>query len=383
MSYSPSPDHPLTQAFPYFPKEEQQILLEEFREILNGMLSMGPRLQKFEERFSAHCGTRHAVAYPSCSSSLEAALIALGLQPGDEVLVPVQTFIATGMAVHLTGGVPVFTEVDTDSFAMDFEDAWARVTNRTRGAIVVHFGGLITPGLEKFCQKMQSSGRFVIEDCAHAHGSSLSGHPAGSIGDAGCFSFFPTKMMTTGEGGMLVTSRDDVAAIARSLQNLGQDMESSHELYIRPGRNNRVTEITAAMGLSQLRTLPAFLESRNRVAQQFTDKLIASGLYQPMLPSAGARSSYWKYIAVAAEPFDREKLRLLLAKDSIVVNWAYDPLLHLQPVCRDLFGCRPGMLPRSEELAGRHLCLPIHQNMRVEDAAFVTERLLLHSAEVL
>src|SRR5258705_132663 len=211
MSYEHDPAHPLTTAFPYFPPEEQDWLSNELREILNGQLAMGPRVARFEQEFAAYCGRPHGIAFPSCTSSMEAALLALGVRPGDELLVPVETFIATGMVVSLVGAQPIFTEIDPQTFAMDFEDAWSRITERTRGAIVVHFGGFISPELPQFVKRMQESGRFVIEDAAHAPGAELNGRRAGSLADAGCFSFYPTKIMTTGEGGMLVTARDDVA----------------------------------------------------------------------------------------------------------------------------------------------------------------------------
>src|SRR6188474_1330861 len=196
-NYEPDPNHPLTTAFPYFPPEEQAWLGQQLHEILNGQLAMGPRVKEFEQAFAAYCGSHFAVAFPSCTSSMEAALIALGVGPGDEVLVPVETFIATGMVVSLVGARPVFTEISASNFSMDFDDASSRVTDKTRGAIVVHFGGFISPQLPAFVEKMRASGRFVIEDAAHAPGAELNGKRAGSIGDAGCFSFYPTKVMST------------------------------------------------------------------------------------------------------------------------------------------------------------------------------------------
>src|SRR5215207_3220497 len=155
-NYEHNADHPLTTAFPYFPPEEQQWLAGELSQILNGQLAMGPRVKKFEQEFAAYCGQPYGIAFPSCTSSMEAALIALGVGPGDEVLVPVETFIATGMVVSLVGARPVFTEISSATFSMDFEDAWARVTDRTRGAIVVHFGGFISPGLPAFIERMHA-----------------------------------------------------------------------------------------------------------------------------------------------------------------------------------------------------------------------------------
>src|SRR6185503_6614360 len=292
-NYEHDPNHPLTTAFPYFPPEEQQWLGEELSQILNGMLAMGPRVAQFEKEFAAYCGQPYGIAFPSCTSSMEAALLSFGVGPGDEVLVPVETFIATGMVVSLVGARPVFTEISAGNFSMDFDDAWSRVTERTRGAIVVHFGGFISPQLPAFVQKMRDSGRFVIEDAAHAPGAELNGQKAGSLADAGCFSFYPTKIMTTGEGGMLVTDREDIAATVRSLQLRGRDLDSREERYVLPGRNNRFTEIAAAMGLSQLRSLPEFLSTRRRVASIYDEMLLSSELFVPLLAEDGIVPSYW------------------------------------------------------------------------------------------
>lgn len=382
MSYEHDPSHPLTTAFPYFPPEEQEWLAAEFCEILNGQLAMGPRVAMFEQQFAAFCGQLYGIAFPSCTSSMEAALIALGVSPGDEVLVPVETFIATGMVVSLIGARPVFTEIARDTFSMDFEDAWSRVTEKTRGAIVVHFGGFISPALPAFVERMHATGRFVIEDAAHAPGAEMNGKKAGSFADAGCFSFYPTKIITTGEGGMLVTGREDIAKTARSLQHRGRDMENRDERYIMPGRNNRFTEIAAAMGLSQLRCLPSFLDSRRRIAMIYDELVLRSELFVPLLAENGSVPSYWRYVVLPTVDVDRVELRDRLATDKIFIDWAYDPPLHLQPVYRNLLGTEPGMLPRSEEILSRHICLPMHAQMRPEDAAFIVDRLLHHLSKL-
>ena len=377
-NYEHDPNHPLTTAFPYFPPEEQQWLAGELAQILNGMLAMGPRVAQFEKEFAAYCGQPFAIAFPSCTSSMEAALRSFGVGPGDEVLVPVQTFIATGMVVSLTGATPVFTEISPANFSMDFDDAWSRVTEKTRGAIVVHFGGFISPQLPAFAKSMRDSGRFVIEDAAHAPGAELNGKKAGSLADAGCFSFYPTKIMTTGEGGMLVTANEELAKTVRSLQLRGRDLNHPEERYVRAGRNNRFTEIAAAMGLSQLRSLPEFLARRRRIAAVYDEMLLRSELFVPLLAEDGSVPSYWRYVAMPTVELDRVALRDRLAADKIMIDWAYDPPLHLQPVYRESLGTQPGMLPRSENIMSRHICLPVHSRMRDIDAEFVAGRLLSH-----
>ncbi len=376
--YEINPEHPLAMAYPYFPPEEQVRLKEELGEILNGKLSQGPRTAEFEKRFAGLCGASAGVAFTTCTAALESALMACGLKNGDEVIVPAETFVATGMAVHLAGGRPLFAEISPKSFSLDFNDAWSRVTDRTRGAIVVHFGGLIDEGLTDFVKKMKASGRFVIEDAAHAHGAKLGDKFAGSLADAGCFSFYPTKIMTTGEGGMLTTSRQDIARMARSLQNRGLDLDSKTESYLLPGRNNRFPEISAAMGLSQLRSLPEFLKARRLIGATY-DKLMAKhDFFCPLTPAKGSQPSYWRYTLVGQKAFNRDGLKIALAEEGIAIDWAYDPALHLQPVFKNLYDTKPGQLPISEDLLSRHICLPMHARLRPQDAEYVVERLNFH-----
>lgn len=382
MTYSPDTHHPLTIAQPYFPPEERAWLKGELEDILIGKLSMGPRVSRFEAEFAAYVGGSHGVAFPSCTSALEAALLSLGVGPGDEVLVPTETFVATGMAVHLAGAKPVFVEISPQTFCMDFDDARRRIGPKTKGVLLVHFAGFIAPGIEAFYSELKAASRFLIEDCSHAHGASLGEKRAGSFGDASCFSFYPTKMMTTGEGGMLVATDSRVVAHARSLQNRGLDLSKPGEVYVRPGRNNRFTEIAAAMGLSQLRCLPAFLETRRRIAGIYDD-IFYNGPWRPLSPAPGCQPSYWRYLLVADRPFDRPALRDRLAARGIHVDWPYEPLQHLQPSLRGICGTDPGHFPISESLASRHLCLPMHACLRDEDARYVAETLCAETRALL
>ena len=178
---------------------------------------------------------------------------------------------------------------------------------------------------------------------------------------------------------MLVTGRKDIASMARSLQNRGRDMDNRDERYILPGRNNRFTEIAATMGLSQLRCLPNFLERRRRVAEVYDELLLRSELFVPLLADKSSQPSYWRYTAKPTVNLDRVSLRDRLAEDKISIDWAYDPPLHLQPVYRELLGTQPGMLPKSEEILSRHICLPMHARMRDIDVEYVVERLLHHT----
>ena len=160
-------------------------------------------------------------------------------------------------------------------------------------------------------------------------------------------------------------------------------MDSDHERYVLPGRNNRFTEIAAAMGISQLRCVPGFLEIRRRIAALYDRLLIPSDLFRPVQPGAGSVPSYWRYVLTPKVPLEREHLRECLASDGISIDWAYDPPLHLQPVFRDLLATQPGMLPRSENLLSKHFCLPIHARLRPEDAEYAGARLLHHCSQLI
>jgi perosamine synthetase len=176
-----------------------------------------------------------------------------------------------------------------------------------------------------------------------------------------------------------VTSNSQLAETARSLQNRGLDLGSPAESYALPGRNNRFPEISAAMGLSQLRCLPDFLAARRQVAGVYDRKLLASGLFDPLQPTHGVLPSYWRYVATPRAHLDRQMLKQALAAEGITIDWAYAPPLHLQPVCRQLYGTAPGLCPRSEAIMARHLCLPIHARLRPDDAEFVADRLIHHT----
>lgn len=360
-------------AFPFFPDEEQEILVQQFREILNGKLSMGRFVAEFEQKFAGYHDSAYGIAFPSCTSALEAALLACGIGPGDEVLVPAQTFIATGSAVRLVGAKPVFVEVDEVSFSMEETDAYGKITPRTKGAIVVHFGGIISPNFPELVKGLHGRGLIVIEDDAHAHGATFKSQKAGSIGDIGCFSFYPTKIMTTGEGGMAITNNSSIAEQLRSLQNRGLDMGAPNESYVRLGRNNRFPEISAAMGLSQLRCLDDFLTKRRDIAKQYDQAVEAVSWGYSLGSGEEGQPSYWRYAVVFERSVYREELARDMKKDGITIDWAYAPPLHLQPYFVSDQSTSTGLLPKTEDLMQRHVCLPVHPGMTESDVRRVVK----------
>lgn len=364
----------INMAEPHFSPEDRLWIHREIDAILDGSLSMGPNVAAFEREFAARVGVRHAIAMNSCTSALEAALLSQDIA-GKEVILPAETFIATGMAVHLAGGIPVFAEIAASSLCLDLEDVRRRVTARTAGVLLVHMAGLVTPDILAFRQFCDANQIFLIEDAAHSPGARHAGQEAGSFGHAGCFSFYPTKVITSGEGGMLTTDSDQIAAFVRSYQHRGRDMSSQVERYVLPGRNVRMTETSALLGRVQLSHLDEFLARRRKIAAIYGKELSGVRDLRLVLPMDLESSSFWKVPLLLQASVSRAALTEQMATAGIAVDWAYQPPLHLQPVFRDLFGITEGLLPRTEDLLSRHLCLPCHPGMSDEDAIRVASEL--------
>ena len=224
---------PITIARSYFPDEDIQVFLQEAPRILRGRVSMGTWFERFQEAAARAQETRFACATNSCTAALEIALLACGVKPGDRVAVPAQTFIATGMAVHNIGAVPIFCDIRKETLCMNPDDL-VRRCGGVKAVIVVHFGGLISSDIVRIAEMCRQQHIALIEDAAHAHGARYGGKAAGAFGEAACFSFYPTKILTCGEGGMVVTNSEAVEAVCRSYQFRGQDLSQPGEQFALP-----------------------------------------------------------------------------------------------------------------------------------------------------
>src|SRR5260370_9744029 len=217
----------IVRARPHFAEADIDAALRMIEQCLrSGTLVMGPLVAEFERKFAGFCGAKHAVAVSSGTAALEIGLRCIELR-GRQVIVPTQTFVATANAVLLAGGSPVFAEIHPRTLCLDVEDVARRITHNTACILGLHMAGLIQPDLAALRDLCDSRGIFLAEDAAHAHGASLAGHRAGTLGRFGCFSFYPTKIMTTGEGGMLTTADDALADLARSYRNHGANLTGS------------------------------------------------------------------------------------------------------------------------------------------------------------
>jgi dTDP-4-amino-4,6-dideoxygalactose transaminase len=359
----------------YFPAEDIAAIKVEVEKILqSGMLTLGEYTKNFETEYAKMCRTRYAVAVNSGTGALEVALRSVGLRAGDEVLVPTNTFTATVAAVVFAGGKPVFTDIDPESLCITAEEVRRRLTPKTRGVIVVHIGGLVCPDIFEIKKICEDEGFFLIEDAAHAHGSLIDGKPAGSLGDAGCFSFYPTKVMTTGEGGMVTTDSEEIAEKALILRDQGKENFNSN-IIVELGYNWRMDEISAAIGLVQIKRLPEIIRKRNNVARLYDEKLSnIKGIKAQRVPK-NILHNYYKYTVFLDRVIDRDgfkqKLRELGVRCGGEVYW---PPCHLQPVYQRLLGVKPGDFPLSEDATRRKVCLPMYAQMTYDDVNYVVEK---------
>jgi dTDP-4-amino-4,6-dideoxygalactose transaminase len=284
-------------------------------------------------------------------------------------MVPTNTFVATAAAVMHAGGRVRFADVDPQTLCLDASRLEAALTRETAGVILVHIGGTVAPDVERIAALCRARGIWLVEDAAHAQGSTYRGRPAGSFGVAGSFSFYPTKVMTSGEGGMIVTDDDRIRDEALIYRDQGKAGFYAN-VHTRLGYNWRMSELHAVVGRSQLRRLPEFIEARQRIAAVYDRGLQEDELLAPLRPPAEAVSNYYKYVAFLRRPIDRPALKKLLRERYGVplTGEVYELPCHQQPVFEPL---GTGALPDAERACAAHICLPMSPRMTVEQAEYV------------
>jgi dTDP-4-amino-4,6-dideoxygalactose transaminase len=325
----------------------------------SGLFTNGPETRRFEAEFGAYLGVEHVVAVNSGTSALEIALRLCDVA-GREVLVPANTNFATAIAVINAGGHPIFYD---GGLMLDLEDLRGTLNERTAAIIVVHIGGHVSPALPAVLELASERDIPLIEDAAHAHGSRLGGKLAGTFGAFAAFSFYQSKVMTTGEGGALVT-RDAVAAdAARSYRVQGLDHSGID--HIRHGNAWRMTEMSAALGSIMLRSLEADGAHRRQVISRYRALLAGHPSIQFPESASGDGPSGYKVIASLSSPRLREPLKRALAARGVELDReVYARPLHVQPIFAQY---RRRALPVAEDFAARHLCLPIWRDIDFDD----------------
>ncbi len=362
-------------------EEEWQAVREP---IVSGWLTQGPRVAEFEQAFAERHGVRHAVATTSCTTALHLALSALDIGPGDEVIVPAFTWVATANVVLHCDALPIFVDVDPVSYNIDPQDVAKKLTPRTRAVIPVHLFGL--------CADMAALSGVVgdvplLEDAACAVGARHQGRSAGSLGRAAAFSFHPRKLLTTGEGGMLTTDDDALAEKAVMLRNHGASVseEARHRgprPYLLPdfnllGFNYRMTDLQAALGSVQLRKLDGFLEERERWAGFYREELAdLPWLRTPLVPQ-GDTHSWQAYVCLVDEeraPLPRNEMMDRLQQRGVSTRPGTHAV-HMLGLYRDRLGLRPDDFPVARDCDQRTLTLPLHNCMSDSDYRYVVDAL--------
>jgi perosamine synthetase len=330
-------------------------------------LSLGPKLEEFERCVAAHAGTQHAVGVSSGTAALHLCLRALSIEPGDEVITTPFSFVASANVILYQRARPVFVDIEPDSLNIDPDRIEAAITSRTRAILAVHIFGQAA-SMSAILDIAQRHSLMIIEDACEAIGAVHNRRRVGSIGAAGAFAFYPNKQMTTGEGGMIVTDRDDVAEAARRLRNQGRAGNDwfEHETL---GYNYRLAEIPSALGIEQMNRLDAIIERRAEIARSYSHRF-ADFANLILLPEAadGCTISWFAYVVRLTERFtreDRDDIAAGLQQRGIGCGRYFAPI-HLQPHYRREFGYAPGNFPITESQADRTLALPFFNRITEE-----------------
>jgi len=337
-------------------------------------LSLGPKLEEFQNAVAEYTGAAHAIAVNSGTSGLHLCIRALRLGEGDEVIVPSFAFVAVANAVRYERAIPVFVDVDPETLNLDPAKVEAAITPRSRAILVVHTFGC-PADLSSILSIAQRHGLLVIEDACEAIGAEYQGRKVGPLGDAGVFGFYPNKQITTGEGGMIVTQSAELAALARALRNQGRSESGEWLEHGEMGYNYRVSEINCALGIEQMKRLESILKKRDSVARGYHRRLSGNPeLKLPPVDVPGRRISWFVYVVRLGAHFtqrQRDWIWKEMASCGIGCGRYFAPI-HLQPI----YASDPRHdLPNTEWSAGRTLALPFFNNLRESEIDEVCQTL--------
>ncbi len=346
---------------------------EEIEGVVNvlksGIIAQGPRVKEFEERFAEMTGTKYAVAVSNGTAALDLALKAAGIGPGDEVITTPFTFIATSNSVLFQGAKPVFVDIEEDTYLIDPTKIEEKITDRTKAILPVHLYGQ-TADMDAINEIAERHGLIVIEDAAQAHGATYHGRKAGSMGLAGAFSFYATKNMTSGEGGMIITDSDEMSEKLRLLRNHGQSERYIHRIL---GYNLRMSDIMAAIGLAQLKKLDMFNEKRRENAAFITSVLNGIKGLKPPVEREGRKHIYHQYGFRVTEEYhlSRDGLLAKLNSAEIGARKGYFMPIYEQPFYREMGF--PQDCPVAKRVLDELIELPIHPALTKEELEFMAE----------
>lgn len=341
-------------------------------------LSLGPKVVEFERKIAAYAGRRHAIAVNSGTSGLHLVVKSLGLGPEDEVITTPFSFIASSNCLLYEGVKPIFVDIEPDTYNIDPDRIEQAITSRTRAILAVDVFGQ-PARYDVLIRIAEKHGLIVISDCCESIGSVYQGRRAGSFGVAGVFAFYPNKQITTGEGGVIVTDDDKLAALCRSYRNQGRGEKGGWLSHERLGYNYRLSDISSALGIVQLDRIEEIVQKRSDVAATYARLLgNVKELRLPFIDPAVDRMSWFVYVVRLSEEFsrsERDSIVQRLNRAGIGANTYFQPL-HLQPFYVERFGFREGDFPVTEAVSQRTIALPFHNQLDAESAMVVAKRLI-------
>lgn len=341
--------------------------LNAVKEVLeSGYLTMGPKTEAFERAVAEYTGAEYAIATTSATTALHLSLVALDIGRGDEVIVPSLTFPATVNVIIQQGAIPVLADVDLETFNVSAESLKEKVTSKTKAIMPVHLFGH-SADMDPVMEIASRKGLFVVEDAACALGSLYKGKHCGTIGTAGCFSFHPRKIITTGEGGMVITNNPEIAERAKRLKQHGGIRANNRFTFFEPGFNYRMSDINAAIGISQMKKIDWIIEKRRKMAGRLTESL--SDIKEILLPSepSWAHHTYQTYAIILNDSIDRDLFIQRLQQQGIeAVMGTY--ALHMEKYIQEMFGYTDDDLPNSKKAFRQSVAIPLYPQMKEDEA---------------
>ncbi len=365
---------------PFFPKEDIDSILLAIGDVLEeGKFRNAKNVGLFEQMIAEYVGVKNAVAFDSDSSAFETALQYYGVK-GKEVIVCTNSFISVPNSVIHAGGRVVFADIREETLSMDPDSLQENISENTCGVIVTHIAGYPNPDLKSIMDICKKSGLFLLEDATHAMGAKINDKKVGSLGDAAVFAFTPTKVLTTGEGGMLVTNNSELSEFAKRFSFYGSGVGKTN--FVSLGRHMMLPEISSILGIYQLKRLEEFLARRNEIADCYNKALDKNDKMRTVKCPAGHRISYYKYPLILDSKLDRGVFtRLLYREFGIETGNVFYPPCHLQTVYQKLGPTSYGSLLTSEQVLYRTITLPMHVCLDNQECEYVTEKVLFLARE--
>ncbi len=361
----------IPMASPDLDESDERALLEAMQ---SGRLALGPEVDEFERLTTEYVGARHAIAVNSGTSGLHLLCKAVGLGPGDEVITTSFSFVASTNCFLYEGAKPVFVDIEPDTYNLDpalIEDA---ITPATKAILAVDIFGHPADwdAIEEIADR---HGLEIISDSCESMGAEYRGRKTGLSGVGGVYAFYPNKQITTGEGGMIVTNRDNVATLCRSMANQGRGEMSAWLEHVRLGYNYRMDELSGALGASQLRRIEEFIAKRRRVAETYDALLRDEPRVRTPVVRPDVKMSYFVYVVELQGELSRDEVIRGLAARGVPSRGYFSPI-HLQPYIQKMIGYREWTLPVTEEVASKTVALPFYNALTAEDAEYVVSALV-------